>query len=55
MRWVVGDIHGCAREFDDLLRVIRFDAARDEVWCAGDLVNTGPDCKSPEIRNQLAG
>ena len=43
MRWVVGDIHGCAREFDDLLRVIRFDAARDEVWCAGDLVNTGPD------------
>jgi bis(5'-nucleosyl)-tetraphosphatase (symmetrical) len=43
MRWIVGDVHGCVREFDDLLRRIRFDTARDELWCAGDLVNTGPD------------
>jgi bis(5'-nucleosyl)-tetraphosphatase (symmetrical) len=43
MRWVVGDIHGCAREFGDLLDAIRFDGARDELWSAGDLVNTGPD------------
>jgi bis(5'-nucleosyl)-tetraphosphatase (symmetrical) len=43
MRWVVGDIHGCAREFGDLLREIRFDPARDELWSVGDLVNTGPD------------
>lgn len=43
MRWVVGDIHGCARELDDLLREIRFDAGRDELWSVGDLVNTGPD------------
>ena len=43
MRWVVGDIHGCAREFGDLLDEIRFDPARDELWSVGDLVNTGPD------------
>jgi bis(5'-nucleosyl)-tetraphosphatase (symmetrical) len=43
MRWVVGDIHGCAREFGDLLDKIRFDPARDELWSVGDLVNTGPD------------
>lgn len=43
MRWVVGDVHGCARELDDLLGAIRFDPGRDELWCAGDLVNTGPD------------
>jgi len=43
MRWVVGDIHGCAREFEDLLEAIRFDAGRDELWSVGDLVNTGPD------------
>lgn len=43
MRWVVGDIHGCAREFRDLLDEIRFDPARDELWSVGDLVNTGPD------------
>jgi bis(5'-nucleosyl)-tetraphosphatase (symmetrical) len=43
MRWVIGDIHGCAREFDDLLQHIRFDRTVDELWCAGDLVNTGPE------------
>jgi bis(5'-nucleosyl)-tetraphosphatase (symmetrical) len=43
MRWVVGDIHGCAREFGDLLGAIRFDPAKDELWSVGDLVNTGPD------------
>jgi bis(5'-nucleosyl)-tetraphosphatase (symmetrical) len=43
MRWVVGDIHGCAREFGDLLGRIGFDPARDELWSVGDLVNTGPD------------
>jgi bis(5'-nucleosyl)-tetraphosphatase (symmetrical) len=43
MRWVVGDVHGCARELDDLLRALRFDPGRDELWAIGDLVNTGPD------------
>lgn len=43
MRWVVGDVHGCARELDDLLTAIRFDPDRDELWSVGDLVNTGPD------------
>jgi len=43
MRWVVGDVHGCAREFGDLLDEIRFDPAGDELWSVGDLVNTGPD------------
>jgi bis(5'-nucleosyl)-tetraphosphatase (symmetrical) len=43
VRWVVGDIQGCAREFDELLTVIRFDPAKDELWCLGDLINRGPD------------
>ncbi|HUC42472.1 MAG TPA: metallophosphoesterase [Candidatus Sulfotelmatobacter sp.] len=43
MRWIIGDIHGCVRELDDLLRKIRFDPASDELWCTGDIVNTGPD------------
>lgn len=43
MRWVVGDVHGCARELDELLRTIRFDPDRDELWCVGDLINRGPD------------
>jgi bis(5'-nucleosyl)-tetraphosphatase (symmetrical) len=43
MRWVVGDIQGCARELDDLLTAIRFDPAHDELWSTGDVVNRGPD------------
>lgn len=43
MRWFVGDIHGCARELDDLLGAIRFDPDSDELWLTGDLVNRGPD------------
>jgi bis(5'-nucleosyl)-tetraphosphatase (symmetrical) len=43
MRWVVGDLQGCVREFEALLRTVRFDPARDELWSAGDLVNRGPE------------
>ncbi len=43
MRWLVGDVQGCARELEDLLTVASFDPARDELWCVGDLVNRGPD------------
>jgi bis(5'-nucleosyl)-tetraphosphatase (symmetrical) len=43
VRWLVGDVQGCARELDELLRRIRFDPGRDELWCLGDLVNRGPD------------
>jgi bis(5'-nucleosyl)-tetraphosphatase (symmetrical) len=43
MRWVVGDLQGCARELEDLLRAIHFDASRDELWCVGDMINRGPE------------
>ena len=43
MRWIVGDLQGCARELDALVREIGFDPSRDELWAAGDLVNRGPD------------
>jgi bis(5'-nucleosyl)-tetraphosphatase (symmetrical) len=43
MRWIVGDVHGCVRELDDLLKLIRFDPGTDTLWSCGDLVNTGPE------------
>ena len=43
MRWLVGDVQGCARELERLLTTVRFDPARDELWCLGDLINRGPD------------
>jgi bis(5'-nucleosyl)-tetraphosphatase (symmetrical) len=41
--YAIGDIQGCAAEFDDLLRKIRFRPSRDRLWLVGDLVNRGPD------------
>ncbi|MFQ5698742.1 MAG: metallophosphoesterase [Myxococcota bacterium] len=43
MRWIVGDVQGCARELERLLREIHFDPGVDELWSAGDLINRGPD------------
>ncbi|MCH9682082.1 MAG: metallophosphoesterase [Deltaproteobacteria bacterium] len=43
MRWLVGDVHGCVRELEDLVEAIGFDPSRDELWCVGDLINGGPD------------
>lgn len=41
--YVVGDLQGCARSFDELLDRVGFDARTDRVWLVGDLVNRGPD------------
>lgn len=41
--YAIGDIQGCHREFIALLERVGFDAARDQLWLTGDLVNRGPD------------
>lgn len=38
----IGDIHGCYREFEDLLDKLRLERS-DRVVLLGDLVNRGPD------------
>ena len=43
MRWVVGDVQGCARVLEALLEQVRFDPGRDQLVSVGDLVNKGPD------------
>jgi len=43
VRWLVGDLQGCPEPLERLLKEIRFDPGRDELWCVGDLVNRGPD------------
>jgi len=40
--YVVGDIQGCLRSLQALLRKVRFGDA-DTLFCVGDLVNRGPD------------
>ena len=41
--YAIGDVQGCAEEFDSLLRKIEFRKSRDTLWLVGDLVNRGPD------------
>ncbi|MDX1692619.1 MAG: symmetrical bis(5'-nucleosyl)-tetraphosphatase [Ketobacteraceae bacterium] len=43
MLYAIGDLQGCLEPFDCLLRQIGFNADRDQLWLAGDLVNRGPD------------
>ncbi|MBM4181645.1 MAG: symmetrical bis(5'-nucleosyl)-tetraphosphatase [Betaproteobacteria bacterium] len=41
--YVVGDIQGCHGAFLELLQAVAFDAAHDQIWITGDLVNRGED------------
>jgi bis(5'-nucleosyl)-tetraphosphatase (symmetrical) len=43
LRWLVGDLQGCVRPLERLLRAVKFDPGRDELWCLGDLINRGPE------------
>lgn len=40
--FAIGDIHGCFRTLQHLMKAIRFDPGRDRLWLTGDLVNRGP-------------
>jgi len=56
VRWLVGDLQGCAEPFERLLKEIRFDSGRDELWCVGDLVNRGPDSAAAlRLWNDIGG
>lgn len=41
--FVVGDIHGCIKEFNKALWSVGFDKSVDRVFSVGDLVDRGPE------------
>jgi hypothetical protein len=41
--FVIGDVHGCLQEFNDIITKLNFDATKDQIILAGDLTSKGPD------------
>lgn len=44
---IIGDVHGCFDEVQDLLKKVRYDSMNDRIIFTGDIVDRGP--KSKEI------
>lgn len=40
---VVGDVHGCLEEFDELVKTINYNPIEDRLIVVGDLIDRGPD------------
>ncbi|KAG2189430.1 hypothetical protein INT44_004572 [Umbelopsis vinacea] len=53
--FVIGDIHGCVDEFNQLLTAINYNATNDQIILAGDLTATGPDSIGVIRRAQQIG
>jgi serine/threonine protein phosphatase 1 len=43
--FVVGDIHGCYKEFQDALKRVEFNKSVDRLFSVGDIADRGPDSK----------
>ena len=42
-RYAVGDLQGCLKPLQYLLRKVQFDRHHDQLWLVGDIINRGPD------------
>lgn len=52
---VIGDVHGCLEELDELLRTVQFTRHRDRLVFVGDLIDRGPDSRGVVRRARELG
>jgi bis(5'-nucleosyl)-tetraphosphatase (symmetrical) len=41
-RFIVGDIHGCVQELNNLLKEFQFSPSKDQLYSVGDVMGKGP-------------
>ncbi|MCY4043546.1 MAG: symmetrical bis(5'-nucleosyl)-tetraphosphatase [Cellvibrionales bacterium] len=41
--YAVGDLQGCLTPLKSLLSEVHFNPKQDQLWCAGDVINRGPE------------
>lgn len=54
--WVIGDVHGCAQELDELVKMVNSSGGDARFIFLGDLVHKGPDSSGVvrQVRNIVA-
>lgn len=52
---LVGDIHGCLDEFNELIKLISYNKSKDKLILLGDLIDRGPDSIGVIRRAQALG
>ena len=53
---VVGDVHGCLQELEDLVRLLEYHPGKDRLVLMGDLVDRGPapvECVRWAMKNKI--
>lgn len=45
-RYLIGDIHGCLKPLQNLLKKVDFNSKSDELWAVGDLIGRGPEAQA---------
>lgn len=55
---IIGDIHGCYEEWEQLLKKVRFDSRQDRLILLGDLIDRGKDSyrvfqRAVELREEM--
>jgi bis(5'-nucleosyl)-tetraphosphatase (symmetrical) len=56
---VIGDVHGCLEELDELLKLVEYRTGVDNLFFVGDMVDRGPDSvgcvrRTKEFRARVA-